>query len=186
VADEEEMMDKSVLRVARGAIIAAAYVGLVAALPWISFGMVQFRIAEALTILPFFWPEAIFGVTIGCLASNLIFGGLGIVDTVLGTLATLLAAILTWQLGKTKQIWLGALPPIILNALIVGFYLPVLLMPDAVLNGFDAFTNLFKSFQFVPFVTQAGLVGLGEIVSVGIIGLALAYALNKRGLLERD
>ena len=180
------MMDRSVLRIARGAIIAAAYIGLIAIAPMISFGMVQFRIAEALTILPFFWPEAIAGVTIGCLASNLIFGGLGIVDMTLGTLATFLAAFATWQLGKTKKIWLGAIPPIVLNALMVGFYLPVLLMPDAVLNGFSAFSNFFAKFQLIPFVTQAGLVAVGEIVSVGIIGVLLAYALHKRGLLERD
>lgn len=180
------MMDKSVLRITRGAIIATAYIGLVAIAPMISFGVVQFRIAEALTILPFFWPEAIAGVTLGCLASNLLFGGLGIVDMTLGTLATFLAAVITWQLGKTKFIWLGALPPIIMNALIVGFYLPVLLMPDAVLNGFGAFSNVVTRFQLMPFFTQAGLVALGEIVSVGIIGVLLAYALNKRGLLERD
>lgn len=178
-------MDKSVLRIARGAIIAAAYIGLVAISPMISFGAIQFRIAEALTILPFFWPEAIFGVTIGCLASNLIFG-LGIVDMTFGTLATFLAAVITWQLGKTKYIWLGALPPIILNAVIVGFYLPVLVMPDAVLNGFGAFSNVFSKFQLAPFAAQAGFIAIGEIVSVGIIGVILAYALNKRGLLERD
>lgn len=180
------MMDKSVLRIARGAIIAAAYIGLVAIAPMISFGMVQFRIAEALTILPFFWPEAIAGVTIGCLASNLIFGGLGIVDMTLGTLATFLAALATWQLGKTKKIWLGAIPPIILNAIIVGFYLPILLAPNAVLYGFDAFAKLFSGFLFVPFAVQTGLIAIGEVVSVGIIGVILAYALHKRGLLERD
>lgn len=179
-------MDKSVLRLARGAIIAAVYIGLVAIAPMISFGMIQFRIAEALTILPFFWPEAIAGVTIGCLASNLLFGGLGIVDMVLGTLATFLAAVFTWRLGKTKLIWLGAIPPIILNAIIVGFYLPVLLMPDAILNGLGAFNDVFAKFQLVPFAAQAGLVALGEFVSVGIIGVVLAYALHKRGLLERD
>lgn len=178
-------MTKSVLRLTRGAIIAAAYIGLVAIAPMISFGVVQFRIAEALTMLPFFWPEAIVGVTIGCFVSNMIFG-LGVVDMFFGTLATFLAAIITWQLGKTKQIWLGALPPIVLNAIIVGFYLPVLLMPDAVLSGFGAFSNVFSQFQLAPFISQAGLVALGEIVSVGLIGLLFAYALNKRGLLERD
>lgn len=179
------MTDKSVLRIARGAMIAAAYIGLVAVVPFISFGAIQFRIAEALTILPFFWPEAIFGVTIGCLVSNILWG-LGIVDIVFGTIATLIASILTYWLGRTKKIWLGAIPPIIINGLIVGFYLPVLIGAVQVPTGIQAFTEVFNGFQLTAFLSVGGYIALGELGVLVILGLPLAYALHKRGLLERD
>ncbi len=179
------MKTSGVVRIARGAVVAAAYIGLVAAVPFISFGAIQFRIAEALTILPFFWPEAIFGVTIGCLVSNILWG-LGIVDIVFGTLATLIAALLTWWLGRTKKIWLGAIPPIVINGLIVGFYLPVLIGAVQIPTGIGAFSEVFGGFQLAAFLATGGYVALGELGVLAILGLPFAYALNKRGLLERD
>lgn len=106
-------MKKSTLRLTRGAVIAALYFALSAAVPAITYGPVQFRFAEALTLLPFFMPEAVVGVTVGCLLTNL-FSSYGIYDVVIGTLTTLVAAVLT---SKIKNRWLAPLPAVLLNAL---------------------------------------------------------------------
>ena len=81
-------------KIALSALIAALYAGLAMALAPLSFGPVQFRVAEALTLLPFFVPEAVSGLFAGCLLSNLL-GGFGLADVVLGSAATLAAAWLT-------------------------------------------------------------------------------------------
>lgn len=99
------------------AMIAALYLALTLLFQAISFGAVQFRISEALTLLPILFPQAVPGLVLGCLLSNLLAGAL-VVDVVFGTLATLLAALLTRYLRK--NIWLAALPPIICNGVIVG------------------------------------------------------------------
>lgn len=106
-------------KLALSAMIAALYAALTIALAPISFGPVQFRVAEALTLLPFFMPEAIPGLFIGCLLANFT-GGFGIIDIVFGSAATLLAAWLTYEM---PNMWLAAIPPVIVNALIVGGYL---------------------------------------------------------------
>jgi len=109
-------------KIALSAMIAALYAGLTIALAPISFGPIQLRIAEALTLLPFFVPEAVLGLFIGCVLSNFI-GGFGLIDVIFGSLATLLAALMT---RRMPTIWLAALPPVVLNAAIVGGYLAVL------------------------------------------------------------
>ena len=106
-------------RIALAAGIAALYAGLTMALAPISFGVVQFRVSEALTLLPFLMPEAVPGLFIGCLLANFL-GGLGIIDVVFGSAATLVAAGLTW---KMPNVWLAAVPPVVVNALVVGGYL---------------------------------------------------------------
>ena len=103
-------------------MIAALYAALTVALSPISFGPVQFRVAEALTLLPFFMPEAIPGLFIGCFLSNLA-GGLGLIDIIVGSAATLLAA---WLTFKMPNIWLAAVPPVVINALAVGTYLGII------------------------------------------------------------
>ena len=103
-------------------MIAALYASLTVALSPISFGPVQFRVAEALTLLPFFMPEAIPGLFIGCFLSNLA-GGLGLIDIIVGSGATLLAA---WLTFKMPSIWLAAVPPVVINALAVGTYLGII------------------------------------------------------------
>ncbi len=108
---------------ARSALIAALYALLVLAFAPMSFGPVQFRVAEAMTLLPWLFPEAIPGLFVGCLVSNL-FGGLGIVDMVFGSLATLLAA---WLTRRMPNLLWAAVPPVLVNALVVGTYLSVLL-----------------------------------------------------------
>ena len=122
------MMRRRIAFITKSAIIAAVYIALTAIFAAISFGPIQFRISEVLTVLPALTPAAIPGLFIGCALSNLIFGGLGPVDLVLGSTATLLAATASYFLRK--RIWLVPLPPVLLNGLIVGAYLPYLL-PDA-------------------------------------------------------
>lgn len=109
-------------KIALSALIAALYAGLTAALAPISYGLVQFRAAEALTLLPFFLPEAIPGLFIGCMLSN-ILGGFGLIDIVCGSAATLIAA---WLSYKMPNIWLAAVPPVVVNALVVGAYLGII------------------------------------------------------------
>lgn len=108
-------MKITVKQLTRGAVIGALYVVLTLILAPFSFGAMQLRVSEALTVLPFIMPEAVWGLTIGCFISNII--GSSIIDAIFGTLATFLAALVT---AKIKKIYLCPLPAVIFNALIVG------------------------------------------------------------------
>lgn len=109
-------------RLARAGIIAAAYIALVFAFQFASFGPIQFRVAEALTLLPMVFPEAIGGIYVGTLLAN-ILGGQGPWDIFGGSLISLLAALITYRYkGKI----LGYAAPIVLNALLVSAYLRLL------------------------------------------------------------
>ena len=99
-----------------GALIAAIYVVLTLMLRPISYGPIQFRISEALCVLPYFTPAAIPGVFLGCLISNLL-GGAVIMDVVFGSLATLIGAVGSWVLRKNR--FLVSVPPILSNILII-------------------------------------------------------------------
>ena len=105
-------------KIALSALIAALYAGLTAALAPVSFGPVQFRAAEALTLLPFFVP----GLFVGCLLSNML-GGFGVADVALGSAATLAAA---WLTSRMPNVWLAAVPPVAVNAAVVGVYIAFL------------------------------------------------------------
>ena len=142
----------SVKFITQAAVIAAIYVVLV-----VIFGPVQFRIAEALTILPYFTPAAIPGLFVGCIIAN-ILGGAIVWDVVFGSIATLIGAIGTYLLRKHK--WLAPVPPIVANTIIVPF----------VLKFAYGSEGMFAMF----FVT----VGAGEIIVCGIIGMILLYALT--------
>lgn len=147
----------SVKFITQAAVIAAIYVVLVVIFNYISFGPVQFRIAEALTILPYFTPAAIPGLFVGCIIAN-ILGGAIVWDVVFGSIATLIGAIGTYLLRKNK--WLAPVPPIVANTIIVPFVLKFAYGSD----------GMFAMF----FVT----VGAGEIIVCGIIGMILLYALT--------
>jgi uncharacterized membrane protein len=152
------MRNKKVLFMTEAAIIAAIYVVLVFAFAPISFSAIQARIAEALTILPFFTPAAIPGVTIGCLLSNLLTGA-DVLDVIFGTIATLLGAIGSYLLRKNK--FLVPLPPIIANTLIVPWIL----------------RYAYGAPEAIPFLMLT--VGIGEIIACGILGIILLFALDK-------
>ncbi len=100
-----------------GGVIASLYISLTLFTMPISYGVMQVRIAEALTVLPAFTPAAIPGLFVGCLISN-ILGPNGVVDIVFGSLATLLAAIATYKVGHSD--FLVPLPPVLLNGIIIG------------------------------------------------------------------
>ena len=121
---------------ARAALIAAIYTVLTLLLQPLSYGEVQIRFSEALTLLPMLMPEAVPALAVGCLLSN-ILGGCTIFDIVFGTLATLLAAICTYKLRK--RFWLAALMPVIFNGVIVGAvihycYSPIFPLPLSMLS----------------------------------------------------
>ena len=156
-------------KLAVAAIVAAAYAALTVALAPISYGPIQFRVSEALTVLPFFLPCTVWGLAIGCFLANLYTGS--VLDIVFGTLATLLAALLTAHFGKrgntVNNRLLGCLMPVVFNAVIVG----------AVLTwgyGFREFPSPLASYGF-----NALTVGFGEAVVLYLIGYALLRFLPK-------
>lgn len=104
-------------RMLQGAIIAAIYAVLTILLAPISYGPMQVRVSEALTILPALTPAGIPGLFVGCLVSN-ILGPYGIVDVVVGSAASLLAAIASYRL-KEKPL-LVPLPPVVFNGVLIG------------------------------------------------------------------
>lgn len=154
------MKKNKVLFITQAAIIAALYVVLTLVISAFNLasGAIQVRISEALTILPFFTPAAIPGLTIGCFISNLVTGCMPL-DVVFGSLATLLGAIGTWLLRKNK--WLAPLPPIIANTIIVPFVLVYVYGLEGV----------------IPFFMLT--VGAGEVISCYILGMILLFALYK-------
>lgn len=152
------MRNSKTLFITQAAIIAAIYTALVLIFQYSSFGPVQFRIAEALTILPYFTPAAIPGVSIGCFLSALLTGAEPL-DMIFGSLATLVAAILSYALRRHK--YLVPIPPIVVNALVVPFILRAT-MSEA---------------QPLPLMMLS--VGGGQLVAAGILGLLLLMALNR-------
>ena len=157
------------LRIVTSAVIAAAYAAHTVALAPISYGAVQFRVSEALTVLPFLMPCTAWGLWIGCLLANLYTGS--ILDILFGSLATLLAALLTARFGKkgntVKSRLLGCLMPVLFNAVIVG----------AVLTwGYriQEFSDPLASYGF-----NALTVGLGELGVLYLIGYTLLRQLPK-------
>lgn len=158
---------KRVLFVTQAAAIAAMYVVLteIATLMGLSSGAVQIRFSEALTVLPFFTPSAIPGLFIGCLISNLLAGAV-IWDVIFGSLATLLAACATYLIRRAHPV-LASLPPIVANTVVV----PLVLRFAYGLE--DAWYIL------------AGGVFLGELISCGIFGTILLYALKSRNIFKR-
>ena len=154
------MKNKKVLFLAQGAMIAAVYVVLTYVFAPISFSEIQVRIAEALTILPVFTPAAIPGLFIGCLLGNLFSGAL-IPDIIFGSLATLIGAFFTWKLRNAHP-FLAPVPPILSNTIIVPFVLKYAYLID------------------LPIPLMMLTVCIGEILSCGVLGLVLYYALRSR------
>ncbi|MCR4730244.1 MAG: QueT transporter family protein [Saccharofermentans sp.] len=148
-------------------IAAALYIVLTYFLAPISYGPVQARISEAMTVFPIFSFNMIPGLAVGCLVSNLINpDSLGPVDIIGGTLATVIAGIFSRIIGK-KNMWLGIIPPVVSNGIIVGGYLPFLL--------FDTVT-----WQEVLFTMLT--VAAGEAAVLIVLGLPLVAVIGKTGL----
>ncbi len=149
----------------RAAIIAALYAALSLIFHPISFNQIQVRISESLAILPFFFPEAIWGLTIGCVLANL-SSPFGWVDILFGSLCTLIAALLTYQLRHTKKPWLGLIPPVLINAFGVGLYVSIL-------------TREPPSFQWLYYLSIVLFIAMGQIISVGGGGSLLIHFIHK-------
>lgn len=153
------MKNKSVPYLTQAAMIAAIYVVLTVLFAPISFGEVQIRIAEMLTVLPLFTPAAVPGLFVGCLIGN-ILGGAVLPDIICGSLATLIGAAGTYAMRKNFRT-LAVLPPILANTLIVPF---VLRYAYGVL---------------LPIPLLMVTVGIGEVISCGVLGTVLAMILKK-------
>lgn len=162
------MRNKKVLFITQAALIAAIYVALtyVSASFNLASGSVQMRLSEALCVLPFFTPAAVPGLFIGCLIANLLTGSV-IWDILFGSLATLIGAVGTYALKKHR--FLCTLPPVIANTVIVPFVLIYAYgIPEVTLGGVNV------TYWFTAFT-----VGLGEVVTICIIGSILLRALYK-------
>lgn len=152
-------------KLVRSALIAAVYAALCLALQPLSYGLVQIRVAEMLCLLPVFGTDYIVGVTAGCFLANLLGVSLGTtvaVDVLFGTMATLLACLFTWLLRgvRVKGLALPAsLPPVISNALIIGAELSIFFTEGALTAPLVALNMV--------------TVGLGEVVSCCVLGVAL-------------
>lgn len=153
------MKNKNVAFMTQAAMIAAIYVVLTYVFAPFSFGEVQIRIAEALTILPVFTPAAIPGLFVGCIVGN-ILGGAILPDIIFGSIATLIGAVFTYQL-RNKNRFFAPLPPIIANTVIVPFVLRY---------GYGVALP-------IPFMMLT--VCIGEVVGCGVLGLVLYTALNR-------
>ena len=153
------MKNKKALFITQAAVIAALYVVLVVVFNYISFGPIQFRVAEALTILPYFTPAAIPGLFIGCILANVIGGAVGW-DIIFGSIATLIGAVFTYLLRK-KSKFLAPLPPVLANTIIVPWVLKY----------------AYGAEEMVWFM--AVTVGIGEILACYVLGMILLFALNK-------
>ena len=142
----------------QAAVIASVYATLTLALMPFSYGVMQIRISEALTLLPYFTPAAIPGLFIGCLVANMI-GPYGILDMIIGSGATLIAAVFSYLLRNKP--FLVPLPPVIANAILIG-------------------GMLYYAYSVpVPLYACMLWVGLGELIACYGLGYPLLRYLQK-------
>ena len=158
-------MNKKIKYLTKASAIGALYVvlTLISAVFGLSGSVVQVRFSEALTILPYFFPEAVLGLTVGCVIANLLTG-CALWDIVFGSVATFIGAYFT---SKIKNRWLLPVPPILSNAIIVPFVLMYVYGAK-------------ESFLFIMFT-----VALGEIISCGLLGQMLYTVVNKNEIFKR-
>ena len=146
----------------RAAAVGAAYavLSLFSSVFSLTFGVVQCRFSEALCVLPFFFPETVWGLFAGCLITNLL-SPYGLLDLIVGCLATLIAALLT---ARCRSPWTAALPPVVCNMVLVGAVL--------------AYETAGTSAAFWPaYGLNALTVGLGEAVACLVLGVLLVKQL---------
>ena len=152
------MKNKKVIFVNQAAMIGAIYVVLGVVFAAFGTKAIQVRLAEALSILPIFTGAAVPGLFIGCLVSNVLSGGI-LPDVICGSLATLMGALGTYKLGRMHPM-LAPLPPIIANTLVIPFVLRY---------GYG------EPFP-IPYMMLT--VGIGEVLSCGVLGMILYMALK--------
>jgi uncharacterized membrane protein len=164
------MSNNNIRKIAFAGAVAALYATMTIAVAPISYGPFQFRIAEVLCILPFFFPITVPGLFIGCAIANLL-SPYGIIDVVAGSVASLLAAVCTMQLGRvnrdaTAVKALACFPPVIFNALIIGA-----VIAWATTSGGAAFWPAFAIYGLQ--------VGFGQLTVLYVLGLPLMIYLPK-------
>lgn len=176
---------KKINYLTQGAVIAAAYFALTMLVAPIAYGPLQFRLSESLMLLPIITPAAVPGLFIGCLLFNLLNpASLGPIDIIFGSLATLLAAWLTYRMGlklrpasseltlRSPKLWLLPLPSVLANGLIVGGYL-LFILPDTVVSLGAVLANMLS-------------IGLCEAVVVYTIGIALVLGLLRNKAVQNQ
>ena len=155
-------MRESTKKIVVTALVAAVYATLTLSLGFISYGPIQFRIAEVMILLAFIRKEYIIGLTLGCFLANVI-GPYGVPDIVFGTTATLMSSILVYLTSKMQKKWsllIASLWPTIINAIIIG-----------------AMLNIFFG---VPLILGMLQVGFGQFVVITIIGIPFFKMVNKK------
>ena len=164
-------MNMSVRKLTRAAIVAALYTVLsyFAGIFGLAYGPIQCRFSEALCVLPFFFPETVWGLFVGCILTNLL-SAYGMVDIVFGSLATLIAALCT---ARLRSRWLAPLPPVIANGLIIG----------AVIAWYE--TGFGEGFP-AAFAYNGLTVAAGEAIACYVLGMILLALLPRISLFARD
>ena len=157
---------KNIRKLTACAIVAALYAAITILTAPLSYGLVQFRLSEALVVLCSIEPMFGIGITLGCFLANL-FSTVTVLDIVIGTAATALACLWT---ARCKNPWLMPLPNILCNALMVGGMLAFVLFPGNLAVGF---------------ATAALQVGFGEAVVMYILGIPLYFFTQKTGFLRK-
>ena len=167
-------MNTPIRKIAFSAVVAALYAGLTLLLAPISFGVLQFRVSEVLCILPFFFPSSVWGLFIGCAIANMM-STFGPLDIIFGSLASLLAALCTMQIGKKSKGTMGCvlacLPPVIFNGIIIGAMATMMTVtPDGFWAGF---------------VLNGGQIALEELAVMYVAGLPIMLWGRKKGVFDR-
>ncbi|MBR2315012.1 MAG: QueT transporter family protein [Clostridia bacterium] len=170
---------KTAFYLTQAAIIAALYAALVylqnVLVPNSATMAVQVRVAEALTMLSVITPAAIPGLTLGCLLANFTSVQIMPLDVIFGTLATFLASVCMYRLRNLRYRrlpLLSALMPVIFNGVIIGLELTFFIPNDG-------------GSLLIVFLTQGGLVALGEVISVMLLGIPFIRMVEKRKIFQR-
>ncbi len=148
------------------AVIAALYAAITILTTPLSFGLVQFRLSEALMVLCALEPVVGVGITLGCFLANL-FSTVTALDAVVGTLATALACLWT---SRCRKSWVLPLPTVLTNAVLVGGMLAFVMFPGNLATGF---------------CIAAAQVGFGELVVMVVLGLPLYQFVKRSDLLQK-
>ena len=171
------MSSIGIRKIAFAGAVAALYAALTIALSFIGFGPIQFRVAEALCILPFFFPFSVWGLFIGCLIANMISPYP--LDIAVGSAATLFAALCTMRIGKMNREKLmvkvlACFPPVIINAVFIGALIAFYMAGGGEIEAF-----------LPAFVFNALQVGFGQFIVLYALGLPLTFFLQKSRVYEK-
>lgn len=150
------MKEKNVKRIAITGIVAAVYAALTVGMAPISYGAIQMRLSEVMTLLAFVNPVFVPGLVLGNLIANL-YSPFGLPDVIFGTMATFIAVL---AMSKTKNLWVASLWPALVNGVIIGAEL--------------------YFFAGLPLLVTMGYVALGEFIVVTLIGCPLYLAIKSR------